>query len=93
MSLSKISKDCLRVVADGSQSDALLAELFTCTLQLNQLLFAEGSPIGRAKEQEHQTVGSHQKRKCLLFRELISRSEWGGKLARGNAGQVLGCKT
>ena len=92
MSLSKISKDCLRVVADGSQSDALLAELFTCTLQLNQLLFAEGSPIGRAKEEEHQTVGSHQRRERLLFRELISRPEWGGRLARGNARQVLGCR-
>ena len=93
MSLRKISQDCLRVVADGSQPDALLTELFTCSLQLNQLLFAEGSPIGRAKEQEHQTVGSHQRRKCLLFRELISRSKWWGRLACGNAGQVLGCKT
>ena len=93
MSLSKISQDCLGVVADGSKPDALLAELFLCTLQLDQLLFAEGSPIGRAEEQEHQTVGSHQRRECLLFRELISRPQWGGKLARGNAGQVLGCKT
>lgn len=93
MSSRKIFQDCLRVVADGSQADALLAELFTCTLQLDQLLFAERSPIGRAKEQEHQTVGSHQRRKCLLFRELISRPEWWGRLARGNAGQLLRCET
>jgi hypothetical protein len=57
------------------------------------LLFAEGSPIGRAEEQQHQTVGSHQRRECLLFCELISRPEWGGKLAHRNSGQVLGCKT
>jgi hypothetical protein len=39
-----------RIIADGGKFDALVFKLGEGALQLNQLPFAEGSPVGGAEE-------------------------------------------
>ena len=51
MPVSKIFQDFFRVIADGRQLDPLLFESRDCALQLDQLPFAEGSPVGRTEEE------------------------------------------
>jgi hypothetical protein len=57
--VSKISQNRLRIVAECRQPEALPLELFSCILQLDQLLLAEGSPIRRTEENQDQTVATH----------------------------------
>ena len=45
VSVSKILQDFFRVVANGRQPDPLLFESRDCALQLDQLPFAERSPV------------------------------------------------
>ena len=44
--LGKLGQDFRRVVAQGGQSQPLVTKFLLGTLQLNQLLFAERSPVG-----------------------------------------------
>jgi len=45
MPLSEFLEYGFAVVTDGRQLDPLLLKPFSCCLQLDQLRFAEGSPI------------------------------------------------
>ena len=51
-------QDLFRVIADSRQLDALLLESLSSTLQLDQLPFAEWSPIGGTEEEKNRTVPS-----------------------------------
>jgi hypothetical protein len=44
-------QDFFRVITDGSQFDPLFLEARGCILQLDQLPFAERSPVGGAEEE------------------------------------------
>jgi hypothetical protein len=69
--IRKIFQYGLGVVANGSESDSLLRESRFGVLQLDQLPFAVGSPIGGAKEKENRAVRTFETFKCLFAAELI----------------------
>jgi hypothetical protein len=64
-------QDFRRVVADGGQLDSLLLELGFGALQLDQLRFAVGSPVGRTEKEQHGAIGASERIEGLLFAELI----------------------
>jgi len=49
------------VVADRSQLDPMLLKSLFRVLQLDQLRFAEGSPVRRSEEKKYRSVGSAQR--------------------------------
>ena len=54
--IGELLEDRLTVIADGCDLDATCFEPLFRVLQLNQLRFAEGSPIGRAIEDEQRAL-------------------------------------
>ena len=58
--VSKVLQDCRAVVADGSQLDPLLLKPFFRFLQLDELRFAERSPISGPEEEKNCPVHSPQ---------------------------------
>ena len=46
-------QDFFRVIADGCELKPLLLESWDCGLQLDQLPFAEWSPVGGAEEEKN----------------------------------------
>jgi hypothetical protein len=70
--VSKIFQDFFRVIADGGQLDALLFESRDGALQLDQLPFAEGSPIGRTKKEKNGAVRSFQGIESLCPAKLVA---------------------
>jgi hypothetical protein len=58
VTVRKKFQDLLRVIADGRQLDPLLFEPRDGALQLNQLPFAEGSPIGGTEKEKNRAVRS-----------------------------------
>jgi hypothetical protein len=60
MPVRKEFQNLLRVVADGREFDALLLESREGTLQLNQLPFAERSPVSGTEEEKYRAVPSFQ---------------------------------
>jgi hypothetical protein len=48
--IGEVLEDRLTVIADGCDLDPALFEPFLGVLQLDQLRFAEGSPIGGTEE-------------------------------------------
>jgi hypothetical protein len=50
VTVSKVLEDLVAIVTDGRQLDAALLETLFRILQLDQLRFAERSPIGGAEE-------------------------------------------
>jgi hypothetical protein len=54
-------------------------------LQLDQLLFAVRSPVGRTDEEKHGTFGPFQRREVLFMAELIASRERRGLLADAQA--------
>lgn len=69
--LGKVFQDNLCVIADGCQANSLIFEPFCCLLQLNQLRFAIGSPIGGTKKQQNHPVFTGNCLIGLLMTELI----------------------
>src|SRR5271169_703065 len=70
-------QDFFRVIADGRQLDPLLFESRNCTLQLDQLPFAEGSPVGGTEKQKHRAVRSFQGIERLHPAKLVAkRKSW-----------------
>lgn len=53
-------QDFFRVVADGRQLEALFFKSRDSALQLDQLPFAEGSPVGGTEEEENGAVRSFE---------------------------------
>ena len=60
VAIGKIFQDRFRVVADGGELHALLFEFRDCVLQLHQLPFAEGSPVGGTEKEENGSVRTFQ---------------------------------
>ena len=71
MAIRKILENSLAVVADGSQFDTLLFKSLFGSLQLHELRFAEGSPVGGAKKQQNRAAAPFQAFERLLISELI----------------------
>jgi hypothetical protein len=78
-------QDFFRVIADCCQFDPLLFESWNCTLQLNQLPFAEGSPVCRAEKEEDGAVRAPQGIESLCLAELVANGESGSLLPDGES--------
>jgi hypothetical protein len=63
------------VIADGRQLEPLLFKSRFGVLQLDQLPFAVGSPVGGTKEKENRAVSSFQRSEVLLLAELVAGRE------------------
>jgi len=57
--LAEVSQYRFRVVADRRHADPLIGKLLQPVLQLHELGFAIGSPVGGAMKQQHRSVASH----------------------------------
>jgi hypothetical protein len=75
VALGEVSQNLLRVVADAGDTDALLAEFFETTLQLDELRAAERSPIGRAEEHQHRAARPHDRLQVAHAAGLVSEVE------------------
>ena len=73
MAVGVVLKDRLAIVADGCQLDALLLESWFGILQLDELRFAERSPIGGAEEQQDCAVRPFQRGVGLVAVKLIAQ--------------------
>src|SRR5215469_1836370 len=54
----KVREDSFTIVANGSQLDTLLLELCFGVLQLHELRFAEGSPVGGTEKKDDRPFGT-----------------------------------
>jgi hypothetical protein len=59
------------IVANRRELEALRCEPLFCVLQLHELRFAEGSPVGRTEEEKNSAVRSFKRLVGLLMPELI----------------------
>jgi hypothetical protein len=75
VAVGKIFQDLFRVIADGDQLDALFFKPRHGTLQLDQLPFAEGSPIGGTEEEEDRAFRTLQGVESLRVAGLIAERE------------------
>src|ERR1700674_4125607 len=73
MPVGKIFQDFFRVIADGCQLDPLLFESRECALQLDQLPFAERSPIRGTEKEKHGAVRSSQGVETLHVAKLVAK--------------------
>ncbi len=69
------------IVADRHQTQALRADSRSILFQLDQLGFAERSPVRRTKENEQRTFRPHDRTKCLLVSVLILENKIGSSFA------------
>ena len=72
MPLSEILQDGWTIVANRYQPKSLRFESLFCALQLHELRFAEGSPVGRTEEKENSAVRSLKRLVGLYMAELIT---------------------
>ena len=73
MAVGEKFQDLLRVVADGSQFDSLFFESRGRVLQLDQLPFAEWSPVGGTEKENDGSVRSFQRGESLRLAELVAQ--------------------
>jgi hypothetical protein len=66
-------QDFFRVIADSSQFDPLLLESRNRTLQLDQLPFAERSPIGETEKEKNGAVRAFQAIESLYPAKLVAK--------------------
>ena len=71
MPVSKVFQDFFRVIADGRQLDPLLFESRDGALQLDQLPFAERSPVRGAEKKKYGAVRSFQRFQSLYPAKLV----------------------
>ncbi len=84
--LGESSEEGLAVVADGDDLAAGCLDGFKALLQLDQLRFAVGSPIGRAMEDEGDGAQLEEGGERAFLSVLIAEGEVGRGLADGEAG-------
>jgi hypothetical protein len=70
--VSKIFQDFFRVIANGRQLDPLLFESRDCALQLDQLPFAERSPVRGTEKEKNGAVRSFQSIESLYPAKLVA---------------------
>src|SRR5262245_50456904 len=73
--LAERAKNILRIVADTDQAESILAQRVVPALQLEQLRFAVGTPVGGAVEDDHRAFGSHHRLQCPFRPMLIGKVE------------------
>ena len=73
--IGEVLEDRLTVIADGCDLDATCFEPLFRVLQLNQLRFAEGSPVGRTEEKQNRPVRPLQCLDGLVMAKLVPRSK------------------
>ena len=73
--VSEVLQYFLAVIADCRQLDPLLVKSCFRVLQLDQLRFAVGSPVGRTKKKENGAVWSFQRIEALLPAKLVAGRE------------------
>jgi hypothetical protein len=78
-------EDFLGVVADGRELDALLFKPGERALQLDQLPFAKGSPVGGTEEEKNRAVWTFQRFERLHVAEFVASGKIGSFLADGEA--------
>jgi hypothetical protein len=71
--VSEKLQDLLRVIADGRELDPLRFESRDGALQLDQLPFAERSPVGGTKKEEDSSLRSFQGIESLCSAKLVAR--------------------
>jgi len=69
----EIIEDGLAIIADRSQPESLFLKSLFSVLQLHELRFAKGSPIGGAEEKKHRAIRPLQRLDGLLMTKLIAR--------------------
>jgi hypothetical protein len=74
-------QDGFGIIADRRQLDALFFESRLSALQLDQLPFAVGSPIGRAEEKKNGSFRTFQRLKRVFTAKLVARRKRGRLLA------------
>jgi hypothetical protein len=77
VTVAKKLQDFFRVIADGRQLDPLLFESRNRTLQLDQLPFAEWSPVGRTEKEKDCTVRAFQRIESLCPAKLVANRKSG----------------
>ena len=75
--LGEIGKDGHRVGRDRGDADACLLQPTASRLQFRELRFAIRTPVGRTREDQHQTVWSHQRLQRPLLAVLVRQREVG----------------
>jgi hypothetical protein len=78
--LGEILQDRRAIVADSGQFESLRFKSLLRVLQLHELRFAEGSPIGRAEEKKDRALRALQSLVGLFLAELIGLSKRGSVL-------------
>ncbi len=73
--IGEVLEDRLTVIAYGCDLDATCFEPLFRILQLDQLRFAEGSPIRRTEEKQNRPFRSLQCLNGLVMAKLVRRSE------------------
>jgi hypothetical protein len=75
MALGEVLQDSRTIVADRRELQSLRFKPLLCVLQLHELRFAKGSPIGGTEEKENRTLRTFQCLVGLLMAELIGQSK------------------
>jgi len=73
--VGEVLEDRLTVIADGCDLDATCFEPLFRVLQLDQLRFAEGSPIGGTEEKQNRPFRPLQGLDGLVMAKLVPRSK------------------
>jgi hypothetical protein len=80
VAVRKIFQDFFRIIADGRQLGPLLFESRDGALQLDQLPFAEGSPVGGTEKEKNGAVRSFQGIESLYPAKLVTSRKSGSPL-------------
>src|ERR1700747_3694733 len=83
--LGEVLEDSLTVVTDSGQLQSLRLKPFFCTLQLHELRFTEGSPVGGAEEEQNSALRTFLCVVGLLVAKLIRQSDPGSALSEFDA--------
>jgi hypothetical protein len=73
--VGEVLEDRLTVITDGGDRDSVLLESLFGILQLDELRFAEGSPIGGTEEKKNRSVRPLQCLNGLAMVKLVTRNE------------------
>ncbi len=71
MPISEVLQDGPTIVANRGQFKSLRLKSLFCVLQLHELRFAEGSPVGRTEEEENSALRSLERLVGLFMTKLI----------------------
>src|SRR5260221_2918228 len=71
MPLGEIFQDGWTIIADWRQLKCLRLKSLICRLQMHELRFAEGSPVGGAEEQDYGALWPFERFVGMLMTELV----------------------